>query len=655
MKKILSLIIVVAMLCSVISLISCSNGNSETTQQTSTVGQTTSSTTSSQQETTKAETTTSATTETTTSAETTPAETTTSAKPFIDTPAILPEGKTLKVLAIGNSFSIDGMQYIYGIAQSAGYTDIVLGNLYIGGCSLNTHESNAKNNTPAYEFYTNTNGTWVSTKSTTMATGLAYTDWDCISIQQVSGYSGLVGSFEPSLSNLISYVKKACPNAKLVWHMTWAYQGNSGHSDFSKYGKNQLKMYNSITSATQKGILENHKNDFAGVIPSGTAIQNLRTSFFGDLLTRDGYHLSYGIGRYTAALAWFKALTGENLDNVTYIPTEYGYTLGEKAILAAKEAVNYACSYPFEISESTYVNDSNKAQKKEDLTKLGLDPEKYISLELDVVPYGYYNSRTGDSMISKLAGSTADNIDQFAASRIISKKELPIGSVIVLDEGYQYRPDAWTSYGSRTPTFKRPAETTESVVHITAGWWNDFAICAFNISKAGNPALSDEEMQKLSDVIRVYVPKPDEPTETDPGDIDFSKYTKLDLSITFYAYYNSTSADPGKLYSKAAGDTQANLSQFAATKIFSKDEIPVGSIIIIKDGYQYRPDAWTALGVKTGTRPANVTSSMVKVDSSWWGEFNYRAFNIAKIGNPSLSDSEMKALSDVLTIYIPKK
>ncbi len=653
MKNFLSLIIVVAMLCSAVSLISCSGGNSGTTEQTSTIGQTTSSAASSQTETTtKAETTAS---ETTTSAETTPAETTTTAKPIIEKPPVLPEGKTLKVLAIGNSFSVDGMEYIYGIAKSAGYTNIVLGNLYIGGCSLSKHESNAKNNAPAYEFFTNTDGKWVSNKSTTIATGLAYTDWDCISIQQVSGYSGLAGSFEPSLTNLISYVKKACPNAKLVWHMTWAYQSNSGHSDFPKYGRDQLKMYNAITSATQKGILEAHKDDFAGVIPSGTAIQNLRTSFFGDTLTRDGYHLSYGIGRYTAALAWFKALTGADLDSVTYIPTEYGYTLGEKAILAAKEAVNYACSYPFEISESTYVNDTNKAQKEADLTKLGLDPDKYISLELDIVPYGYYNSRTGDSMISRLGGSTADNIDQFAASRIISKKDLPIGSIIVLDEGYQYRPDAWTAYGSRTPTFKRPAETTESVVHVTARWWNDFGICAFNVSKAGNPALSDEEMQKLSGVIRVYVPKPEKPVEVNPDDIDFSKYTKLDLGITYYAYYNSTSANPGKLYSKAAGDTQANLSQFAATKIFSKDELPIGSVIVIKEGYQYRPDGWTALNTKTGTRPANVTESAVKVDDNWWGEFNYRAFNIAKMGNPSLSDSEMKALSDVLTIYVPNK
>ena len=82
MKNFLSLIIVVAMLCSAVSLISCSGGNSETTEQTSTIGQTTSSAASSQTETTtKAETTAS---ETTTSAETTPAETTTTAKPIIE-------------------------------------------------------------------------------------------------------------------------------------------------------------------------------------------------------------------------------------------------------------------------------------------------------------------------------------------------------------------------------------------------------------------------------------------------------------------------------------------------------------------------------------------------------------------------------------------
>lgn len=38
------------------------------------------------------------------------------------------------------------------------------------------------------------------------------------------------------------------------------------------------------------------------IIPTGTAIQNARTSFVGDHMNRDGYHLDLKIGRYTAAL-----------------------------------------------------------------------------------------------------------------------------------------------------------------------------------------------------------------------------------------------------------------------------------------------------------------------------------------------------------------
>ena len=40
----------------------------------------------------------------------------------------------LKILAIGNSFSVDAMQYVYQIAQEAGIKNITLGNLCIDEC-----------------------------------------------------------------------------------------------------------------------------------------------------------------------------------------------------------------------------------------------------------------------------------------------------------------------------------------------------------------------------------------------------------------------------------------------------------------------------------------------------------------------------------------
>ena len=72
------------------------------------------------------------------------------------------------------------------------------------------------------------------------------------------------------------------PDAKILWHMTWAYQSGSTHSGFANYGKSQKTMYEAITGAVKSDIIPNGRIN--GFIPSGTAIQNLRTSYFGDTL-----------------------------------------------------------------------------------------------------------------------------------------------------------------------------------------------------------------------------------------------------------------------------------------------------------------------------------------------------------------------------------
>lgn len=59
--------------------------------------------------------------------------------------------KSLKILCIGNSFSVDTMQYVPNICANLGIKKIHLGNLYIGGCSINRHWENVKNNAKAYK------------------------------------------------------------------------------------------------------------------------------------------------------------------------------------------------------------------------------------------------------------------------------------------------------------------------------------------------------------------------------------------------------------------------------------------------------------------------------------------------------------------------
>ena len=52
--------------------------------------------------------------------------------------------KELKVLAIGNSFSVDAVeQNLYELAKANG-DRIVIGNMHIGGCSLERHYLNLK-------------------------------------------------------------------------------------------------------------------------------------------------------------------------------------------------------------------------------------------------------------------------------------------------------------------------------------------------------------------------------------------------------------------------------------------------------------------------------------------------------------------------------
>lgn len=46
---------------------------------------------------------------------------------------------TLRILAVGNSFSDDGTEYLPGLLEAAGIHNVIVARLYIGGCSLERH------------------------------------------------------------------------------------------------------------------------------------------------------------------------------------------------------------------------------------------------------------------------------------------------------------------------------------------------------------------------------------------------------------------------------------------------------------------------------------------------------------------------------------
>lgn len=159
---------------------------------------------------------------------------------------------TLRVLAIGNSFSVDAVnQNLREIAESDGKC-IIIGNLYIGGCKLEKHWDNAKSNAPAYAYYQiKEDGVLKCKKECDMLYAIKDEPWDVVTFQQSSPLSGKPESYEPYLGKLYKFVKKRVPKtAKFYFHQTWAYSQNAVHKNFADYNLNQKQMYKEIMAAT---------------------------------------------------------------------------------------------------------------------------------------------------------------------------------------------------------------------------------------------------------------------------------------------------------------------------------------------------------------------------------------------------------------------
>jgi hypothetical protein len=157
-------------------------------------------------------------------------------------------------------------------------------------------------------------------------------EWDYISFQQASHDSGIQGTYEPYLSDLIDTVRSYQPQAKLCWMQTWSYSQDAKHPQFPRYQKNQQIMDDSIHNATL-ALLERHPELI--LIPCGKAITLARQTKLGDTLCRDGYHLNYVYGRYTAACVWYELLTGKNCCTNNY---KNDKMTEEQQILAQKAA-----------------------------------------------------------------------------------------------------------------------------------------------------------------------------------------------------------------------------------------------------------------------------------------------------------------------------
>ena len=223
----------------------------------------------------------------------------------------------LKVLMIGNSFSISCTRQLPQVAEANGHK-LDLASLYIGGCSLERHchniESAATNATfKPYRFDRFVEGRRVVEKAAAnIPDALVMDKWDVVTIQQASHFSWDPATYHPWGDTLVAKIRELAPQAKILVQETWSYP--PWDKRLKKFGFDQVEMYARLRDAYAAFA---GKYGF-GIIPVGTAAEICEDR--NALFTKPDFHFNHGDGEYLQALVWDAALFGKKDSACDYRP-----------------------------------------------------------------------------------------------------------------------------------------------------------------------------------------------------------------------------------------------------------------------------------------------------------------------------------------------
>ena len=269
------------------------------------------------------------------------------------------EKKPLRVLIVGNSFSVSVMRELPNIVDAQQEHALDITSLYIGGCSLERHvrEYEKAVKDPAHRPYSQTH--YITGQGRlprvmgNLIDVLAAGKYDIVTIQQASPKSFDLKSWEPWGDRLVAIIREKQPQAKLVLHQTWSYR--LGTPKMKEWGFDQRGMFEQV-----KKVYSDRAAHFgAKIIPMGEAVQIFRTRtvpselkklpkeeldkytrprrppFRGDVvgsyrwinkrklkkfvLTYDNTHLN-PLGEYLQGCVWFGFLFGADVTKLTYQP-----------------------------------------------------------------------------------------------------------------------------------------------------------------------------------------------------------------------------------------------------------------------------------------------------------------------------------------------
>lgn len=253
----------------------------------------------------------------------------------------------MKILGIGNSYTQDSMWMLYNIYKKENPDKkIVLGIAYHGGCSLAQHVGYLQANSTEYTYYQISDeifadtGTWKGTKTQTLKTIVENENWDIVTMQQASTYSGIPDTYNADIQTIQSFVSDTLGYVPtFAWNMTWAYPVKDIEGDAfetvnttsgfeSRYNSDQMTMYNAIVDTVKAKIVPD--KTFRYLMPTGVAVQNANSSYLDDPdLYRDYTHLN-DFSRVMAAYVWYCTFEDVQVDSLKFTVVPAGLTKSYK-------------------------------------------------------------------------------------------------------------------------------------------------------------------------------------------------------------------------------------------------------------------------------------------------------------------------------------
>ena len=261
------------------------------------------------------------------------------------------EKEPLKVLMVGNSFSISCLTYLPQVAAECG-KKLDLGSLYIGGCSLERHVGNLleeraagmKGVKGAYLYdRVSPDGQRKTLRNMRLTDALKEAKWDIVTIQQASHLSWKKGSYHPWGDELVRAIRELAPTAKILVQETWSYtpfdkrlkewkmtpdemhdQLKAAYADFAKgYGFDMIRMGDAVQEWRRRLPVEYGEHSLGGDVVGGRN-QKPENQFKrnADLTwspNSDVFHLN-ARGEYLQALVWAATLFQTDLPTVNSRP-----------------------------------------------------------------------------------------------------------------------------------------------------------------------------------------------------------------------------------------------------------------------------------------------------------------------------------------------